>query len=374
MKKNWQHLTFEQRKMISSCIAKNYKLTEIAELIGCDPTSISREVKRNRISYKNSSLGECLKVNRWPCVCSCCSKRYRPCGYKKYKYDARIAQQKADTNLIASRRGIDLNSTEHKKLNKVISEGINCNKSIYQIKIENKLPQSISTIYRYINDGCLDVKRFDLPYAVKYKKRKHQKKYDYSSSNKKIDRTNHTYIDYLAYMKKHPWANVWQLDFLGNKQSDINAIISLVMPDLQFPLIDLIERPNAFKVVSLFNTLEKSLEFEAFSKIFQVILTDRDPCFSDIEGLMTSCINGKKRLEIFFCDPYTSSQKANVENLNKQLRKFFPKSKSSDDYTKEYVKNSWETIINTPKKSLDDFTPKEAFFKIFGKGIFDNLI
>ena len=35
------------------------------------------------------------------------------------------------------------------------------------------------------------------------KKRKNNKKYDYSE-NKTIDRTGHTYIDYLAYIHKHP--------------------------------------------------------------------------------------------------------------------------------------------------------------------------
>ena len=46
--KDWKHLTFEQRKVISNGISHNYKLKEIAETLGFDPTSISKEVKRNR--------------------------------------------------------------------------------------------------------------------------------------------------------------------------------------------------------------------------------------------------------------------------------------------------------------------------------------
>ena len=48
--KVWKHITFEQRKLISSGIVHKYKLKEIAELLSLDPTSISKEVKRNRIS------------------------------------------------------------------------------------------------------------------------------------------------------------------------------------------------------------------------------------------------------------------------------------------------------------------------------------
>ena len=49
MKKTWEHINFEQRKLISSKIAHNDKLIEIAERLDLDPRSISKEVRRNRI-------------------------------------------------------------------------------------------------------------------------------------------------------------------------------------------------------------------------------------------------------------------------------------------------------------------------------------
>lgn len=54
--KEWKHLTFEQRKVISNGISYNYKLKEIAETLGFDPTRISKEVKRNRESIKRNIL------------------------------------------------------------------------------------------------------------------------------------------------------------------------------------------------------------------------------------------------------------------------------------------------------------------------------
>ena len=49
MKKTWEHINFEQRKLISSKITHNDKLIEIAERLDLDPRSISKEVRRNRI-------------------------------------------------------------------------------------------------------------------------------------------------------------------------------------------------------------------------------------------------------------------------------------------------------------------------------------
>ena len=334
--KDWKHITLEQRKIIANGISHNYKLKEIAETLGVDPTSISKEVKRNRESITiGSNITNCKRITRWPYVCTGCNKRYNnQCCFTKYKYDAQKAQNKADNKLINSRRGIDINQDEFKKIDKIIKDGIDNKKSIYQITIENKeeINKSVTTLYRYVNNGYLTTKRTDLPYAVTYKKRKYNKKYEYSENNK-IDRTGHTYIDYLAYIHKHPGIYVWQLDFLGTIKTDNNNILSFILPDLQFVLMDLIKNPNQQKVVEYFDDLEEKIGTNAFMELIPVILTDRDPNFTDIEGICFSKKTGEERCKLFFCDGYVSNQKPNVENINKQLRLFFPKGKTIDTYT-----------------------------------------
>lgn len=138
--KTWKYITLEQRKVISSGIAHNNKLIEIAENLELDPRSISKEIRRNRIpvNYPDGTISKCSKLNRWPLVCTKCKYRYSSkCTHVKYKYDAKIAQRKADANLIISRKGIDLNSDDFNKLDSIIKKGTDENKSIYQIKIEN---------------------------------------------------------------------------------------------------------------------------------------------------------------------------------------------------------------------------------------------
>lgn len=374
--KNWKHLTLEQRKAISNGISHNYKLKDIADTLGFDPTSISKEVKRNRETTTiGTNITNCKKVNRWPYVCTGCNKRYNnQCFFTKYKYDAKKAQNKADFNLINSRKGIDIDSDKFKKIDKIVKEGIDNKKSIYQIKIENNndIDKSVTTLYRYVNNGYLTTTRMDLPYAVKYKKRKHNKKYDYSE-NKIIDRTGHTYIDYLAYIHKHPGIYVWQLDFLGAIKTDNNNILSLVLPNLQFILLDLIKNPNQSKVVEFFDELEERIGTNAFIELIPVILTDRDPNFTDIIGICFSKITGEERCKLFFCDSYVSNQKPNIENINKQLRLFFPKGKTIDTYKKQDIKNINQTLLNRPLKSLDSYTPKEAFINVFDEDLFNKL-
>ena len=374
--KDWKHLTFEQRKVISNGISHNYKLKEIAESLGFDPTSISKEVKRNREAITiGKDVSNCKKVNRWPYVCGYCPQKYNnQCVFTKYKYDAQKAQNKADANLINSRKGIDIDSETFNELDKIVKDGVDNKKSIYQIAIENKntIDKSVTTLYRYINNGYLTTKRTDLPYAVTYKKRKHNKKYEYSENNK-IDRTGHTYIDYLAYLHQNPGIYVWQLDFLGTIKTDNNNILSFVLPNMQFVLLDLIKNPNQDKVVEFFDDIEERIGTNAFIELIPVILTDRDPCFTDINGICFSKITGEERCKLFFCDAYVSNQKPNVENINKQLRLYFPKGKTIDNYSKQDIKKINQALLNRPLKSLDNFTPKDAFIRVFDEELFNKL-
>ena len=374
--KDWKHLTFEQRKVIANGISHNYKLKDIATALGFDPTSISKEVKRNRESITiGKEISNCKRINRWPYVCGYCPKKYNnQCVFTKYKYDAEKAQTKANTNLVNSRKGIDIDSEKFDELDKIVKDGVDNKKSIYQIVIENKdtINKSVTTLYRYINNGYLTTKRTDLPYAVVYKKRKHNKKYEYSENNK-IDRTGHTYIDYLAYLHKNPGIYVWQLDFLGSIKTDNNNILSFILPNLQFVLLDLIKNPNQEKVVKFFDDLEERIGTNAFIELIPVILTDRDPNFTDIDGICFSKITGEERCKLFFCNSYVSNQKPNVENINKQLRLYFPKGKTVDTFNKQDIKTINQTLLNRPLKSLDSFTPKDAFINVFDEELFNKL-
>ena len=348
----------------------------LLETLGFDPTSISKEVKRNRESTTiGKKITNCKQVNRWPFVCTGCSKKYNnQCCFTKYKYDPKKAQSKAEVNLVNSRKGIDISAEEFQTLDKIVKDGVDSKKSIYQITIENKddIDKSVSTIYRYINNGYLTTKKIDLPYAVTYKKRKHNKKYEYSE-NKKIDRTSHTYIDYLAYIHKHPGFYVWQLDFLGTIKTDNNNILSFILPNLQFCLLNLIKNPNQEKVVEFFDELEEKIGTNAFIELIPVILTDRDPNFTDIEGICFSKITGVERCKLFFWDAYVSNQKPSIENMNKQLRLFFPKGKTIDTYKKQDIININQTLLNRPLKSLDSYTSKEAFINVFDEDLFNKL-
>ena len=377
--KKFEHLNFEHRKIINNQITTHKaKAVVIANLIGCDPTAISKEIKRNRFISKEAARNIidpiCSRTLRYPYVCNGCSDKNR-CHKRQYRYEARRAQQNADMNLVLSRQGINLTPEEFKILDKKIKDGVLNDESIYHIVTSNNdIEVSIPTVYNYINKGILTTTRMDLPYAVSYKKRKKSnKKYEYRE-NKHIDRSNRTYLDYLSYLQAHPNTFVVQMDFLGSIKTDRKSILTLIIPNLHFVILYIIENSNSQKVVDIFNVIQNKIGIEAFKKIFPVILTDRDPSFSNMEGIETDNDTGELRTRLFFCDAFKSNQKASVENMNKQLRKYFPKKSSVDNVTDEDVKNVMNFINNLRVPSLSGNTPNEAFIRVYGEEILNNLM
>ena len=90
----------------------------------------------------------------------------------------------------------------------------------------------------------------------------------------------------------------------------------------------------------------------------------------EIEIKVTS-FSGRFNIQKF--QLYFDNQKPNVENINKQLRLFFPKGKTIDTYTKQDIKNFNKTLLNRPLKSLDSYTPKQAFINVFDEDLFNKL-
>lgn len=365
----WEHINKLQRDFIASCLSHKKKLKDIAIELELDPTSISKEIKRNRIKTRaGTRINEaCDRLLRYPYCCNGCQKKYFECNYDQYKYDSRVAQEKADARLINTRVGINIDEEEFNKIDKTIKDGIANKQSIYHIVKSNEGMPSTPTIYRWIKEKRLTTTWMELPYAKTYKKRKRNEKYAYS--NNKIDRSGRTFISYLEHRRHFPGEYTVQMDFLGTIVSDSKCILTLTIPELHFVILKLFEKPTSEKLISMFNELEERLGIRNFNLIFPSILTDRDPCFSNYMGIEFSHLTGERRCKVFYCDSYRSNQKGNVENMNKQLRKYFPKGKSIDYLREEDVISINNIIISQRIASLGGSTPKEAFESIYGSKI-----
>ena len=76
-----------------------------------------------------------------------------------------------------------------------------------------------------------------------------------------------------------------------------------------------------------------------------------------------------KRLEkilnvkIYFCDVHAPWQKPSIENLNKILRRYIPKSSNISKYSKNYIKRLEDKMNRKFMDCLNSLTPNEAYEK-----------
>lgn len=371
----FKHLTLSERVEIESCLSKGMNAREISEYIQRDATTISKEIKRNRIekapNYFNSSkeyvdnLPLCAQQKRFPHVCNgCCPNKRRGCRKLKYYYSAAEAHSSYIENLRDSRSGYDINVDELLELDSFITPLIKQGQSLYHIKASNPtaIKQSIRTLYRYVEDELLDCRNIDLPRKVSYKPRK--KRYESKIRPSKI---GHLYTDYLNFLETNEISETVQMDTVEGLIDDEKCLLTIMFIKTKLMLIRLLPKQTAQSVVSAFDDIEKSLSSpDQFKKVFQVILTDNGPEFSDILGLMRSSYTGEKRFDLFFCDPMRSDQKGTLEKNHEHIRSIIPKGTSINFLTEEQVHKIESHINSYRRKSLHNKTPYEMFEFSYG--------
>lgn len=88
----------------------------------------------------------------------------------------------------------------------------------------------------------------------------------------------------------------------------------------------------------------------------QTITFDNDILFLEHQKL-----EKKHGLKIYFCFPHSPWQKPSIENLNKILRRYIPKSSDISKYSRVFIKNLEAKMNRRFMDCLGSFTPDEAY-------------
>lgn len=409
---NFKQIDFAKRVTIETYLNENKTASYIAEALGVNKSSITREVKRNRhltspskciancvcsdcMKYnvckvkslcenncrnfcRGCSLAtecthketyECKRKNTFPYVCNGCVKK-STCPKEKIEYIAMIADTISTTLRSTSREGLNMTEEEFSNLNQAIKDGVDKGQSIYHLVETKQVNRCTKSIYNYIDRQLLTTKNIDLPNKVKLKKRKSiSKKYEYSE-NSEIDRSGRMFTDFLKYKMENKVGFYVQMDFLGYKENSPQKIFTLTFLPCEFIWVAVFNRNSTIDdVIKFFDKLESKFGSEKFKSVFGTILTDRDILFNKFEKFETSSLNKEKRMHLFYCDPAASHQKANVENSNGQLRRIFPKEDIIEDLNETSLKLINSHLNNRSLASLGGMRAFDAFKLAFGEEI-----
>ena len=359
-----KHLTLSDRHDIQLGLERSETFKAIGQLILKDPTTVSKEVKRNKqIRDSTSNNLPCPLLDKPPFVCNGCSKRRQNCGYQKIFYLAKQAQKQYEQTLVEAREGTPLNSQTFWDMDKIISDGVKKGQHIYHILKTHNLDVSSSTVYRHIRKGYLSIAPIDLARAVKFKERRKSKLPSIPKEAKK-GRSYEDFLNYLTLNQLNYWLEMdTVMGRIGGK-----VLLTFNLSFCNFIFARLLDNKTALEVTKHLYDIKNTLHQadKDFFQLFPVILTDNGGEFARVDDIEMD-VRGESKL--FFCDPNRSDQKGRIEKNHTLIRDILPKGTSFDNLTQEDINLVCSHVNSVKRAALNGKSAYELFAFTYGEEI-----
>ena len=359
-----KHLTLSDRNDIQLGLERGETFKAIGQSILKDPTTVSKEVKRNRQVRESTCHNlPCPLLDKAPFVCNGCPKRRQNCGYKKIFYLAKQAQKQYEQTLVESREGTPLNSKTFWDMDKVISDGVKKGQHIYHILKTHNLDVSSSTVYRHIRKGYLSIAPIDLARAVKFKERRKSKLPSIPKEAKK-GRSYEDFQNYLTLNQLDSWLEMNTV--MGRTGGKV--LLTFNLSFCNFIFARLLDNKTALEVTKHLYDIKNTFHQadKDFFQLFPVILTDNGGEFARVDDIEMD-VRGESKL--FFCDPNRSDQKGRIEKNHTLIRDILPKGTSFDNLTQEDINLVCSHVNSVKRAALNGKSAYELFAFTYGEEI-----
>ena len=320
---SYTHFTLSERKFLQELLSEGYSFRKIADFLGRNVSSISREVNRNRSKYPP-----------------------RKKSNNKFRYHAWRAQ-----NLSVVRR----RENKHYRLYpetdewEYIVEKLRLFWSPEQIchRWKKDYPDaplfSTATIYRYIK-----AKRFDNISRKSHLRRRGKRIVPRNSCYNSIQ-PEHIIPDWPDVIRNRERIGDWEGD----------TVYGGVGKGL---LVTQVDRKSRFLCAALLPKREAELTRKTIVSMLRglpvkSISLDNGSEFADFRK-----IEEELHTRVYFAEPHKPWQRGTNENTNDILRFFYPKGFDFLSISQEDLDAVVDLINNRPRKCLDWHTPAEIFF------------
>lgn len=324
-------LTLEERIEIYRCkILQRLSVTQIAKRLKRSVSTISRELERNKPLLKNHGM-DCYSM-------------------------AKQAHDKAKHRKVIKRHKERLKNQETRnKVEELLKSGLTPELISERLLLEFGQTVSHESIYQWIYKKRPDLiellprgkKRYH-PRTSKTKKRGKRPRPQPAAPKTSIDKRP------KAVSRRTEFGH-WEMDTIVSKQSK----------ECLFVLQERVTR--FFFVVKLKSCCSKLVQ-EAILRLLRPLGRQWVKSITCDNGPENSChaeVSKELGIPIYFCHPYSASERGGVENRNGLLRRDFPKKTDFSLVTEEKLQAVRYKLINRPMKCLGYFSPEEIFYSTF---------
>lgn len=394
---NNKHLSYQDRLKIEEGISNRLHKSKIAESVNKSPSTIAKEIKRNRRLKPRNSFNDssnkcihlkdckvctnrckdyeeplCFQRDRFVGACNNCPNITK-CKLDKFFYKAKVAQGNYEYTLKDSREGVNLTTSELFSIAHTIQPLIEQGQSLYTILHNHpEINLCTKTLYNYIEMGLFNdwgINNLSLKRKVKRKIRSKKLK----KRNEPVDYTGRKYEDYLEFIKANPNIPTTEMDTVYNNCSDGPFIQTFIFQNTGLMIGRLHSSKTSSSMASSLDYFQDVLSNDEYQKLFRLFLTDRGSEFAKPLLFEINSGTGELRSNIFYCDPQTPSQKPHVENNHNFVREVLPNGIDWHKLTQDKIDLMFSHINSVPRNSLGGKTPYEAFSFFYGEDILKKL-
>ena len=321
----FHHLTWDDRVRIETMLNTGHCVREIAQEVGVHISAIYREIKRGRYEHKNSD---------WT--------------YEE-RYSPDIAHQEYRANLAAKGPGLKIGKDRElaDDLEQIILENdYSPAAAIAKVKASGKKYTtmiSVGTLYNYIGNGIfVNLTNKDLP-------EKGQRKRTYKKVNRRAHAPRGESIEKRPQeVATRETYGHWEMDCVEGKAGTKKVLLVLSERKSRDEIMVLMKDQTAASVVQALDRLERRFG-SLFYRMFETITVDNGTEFSNVHGMERAKYRKKKRTKLYYCHPYSSFERGTNENINRMVRRKFPKGTDFTHVRPSEVKAAEEWINNYPR-------------------------
>lgn len=320
--KQYQHLVKEERFYIWQALREGKSQQEVAEALGRSPSTISREIKRNK---------------------------YPQCHLYTYHWAMEIWQRRKRCGHKNKHR--KLTPEIKHKIVSLIRQYLSPEQVSGYLKEHHNISLSHETIYRFIYS---EPERHAALKPYLRQGHKHQRK-RYGSGARASNIPHRVCItERHEIVEKKQRLGDWECD----------TVIGL---DRKSVLVTVVDRTSLFTCCSRVYSRTSDVVCRAIIRLLRPHKDKVKTLTFDNGSEFVQHTKIAKALDAqtYFAHPYSSWERGINENTNGLLRQFFPKRTDFRKVTWKQLKNAVDNLNNRPRKTRDYQTPNQLFNNVF---------
>lgn len=319
------HLTQEQRYTISVLIAKNHTQMYIAEVIGKDKATVSRELKRN-------------------------------CDQRNGEYRLDLAQRKYEERLSNKPKSTRFTEDIKSDVIELLEEGYSPEQICGRLKKLGKRTVSYETIYQFVWEN--KKKGGDLYTQLRHQGRRYRKRGS--------EKDSRGIIKNRVSIEQRP-ESVEKRNKFGDLEGDLiigknhnQAIVTINDRSTGMLRMGKVKSKEAEEVKDVIvSLLDDWMPFD-----MRTLTLDNGKEFAEHEA-----ISEMTGIDVYFAHPYSPWERGSNENLNGLVRQYLPKGTDFTQITDQRIKEIETKLNNRPRKRYNFDSPLERMEKL----LFNNV-